>query len=150
MSGAMNSPRKRQAVVDPKPKMAAPPIPTIDVSPSTIPSAALRLLSVTSLNHPHLLPFSSFPLAGIFAPILYLSSLPGYLTELTRRPIVEEREITQIISGGGKKRRAIEKRTGVQVMKVKKDTYIRREGEVSPVRYLICTAGLIDKGPPTS
>jgi hypothetical protein len=46
---------------------------------------------------------------------------------------VEEREITQIISSGGKKRRAIEKRAGVQVMKVKKDLYVRREGEVSIV-----------------
>lgn len=103
--------------------------------PSAGPSAALRLLSTASLSQPHLLPFPSIPVAGIIAPVLYLLSLPGYLKQLRRKPIVEEREITQIISGGGKKRRAIEKRTGVQMMKVKKDLYVRREGEVSPSLY---------------
>jgi L-fucose mutarotase/ribose pyranase (RbsD/FucU family) len=107
------------------PKMPAPS--------SALPSALLRLVSTASLASPHLLPLSSLPVAGVLAPILYLLALPEYLRELRRKPIVEEREITQIISSGGKKRRAIEKRAGVQVMKVKKDLYVRREGEVSIV-----------------
>lgn len=103
---------------------------------SALPSALLRLVSSASLTSPHLLLFSSLPVAGVLAPVLYLLALPGYLKELRRKPIVEEREITQIISSGGKKRRAIEKRAGVQVMKVKKDLYVRREGEVSVVSNL--------------
>jgi hypothetical protein len=108
-----------------------PPVAVIAAPPTLGPSAALRLLSSVSLTSPHLLPFPSLPVAGVLAPILYALSLPGFLRELRQKPIVEEREITQIVSGGGKKRRAIEKRTGVQVMKVKKDVYVRREGEVS-------------------
>lgn len=104
----------------------------MDASTSAIPSAALRLLAYASLSHPHLLPFPSLPIAGILAPLLYLLSLPGLLAGIVRRKVVEQREVVQVISGGGKKRRAIEKNAGVQMMRVKKDLYVRREGEVSP------------------
>jgi hypothetical protein len=126
----------------PKSRQVARQVP---VPSSALPSAALRFLSTASLSSPHLFPSSPFPLAGITVPLLYLWSLPGFLKELKRRPIVEEREITQIISGGGKKRRAIEKKAGVQVLKVKKDIYVRREGEVCLQKGGNCCCWLIKR-----
>jgi hypothetical protein len=98
---------------------------------SILPSGILRLISYASFTQPHLLNPFTVPVAGVVAPVLYLVSLPGLLHGVRRKRIVEEREVVQMISGGGKKRRAIEKRAGVQMMNMKKDRYIRREGEVS-------------------
>lgn len=102
-------------------------------------SALLRLAALLSCAIPDVFPgAATLSIPGLLVPVLYILGLPGWLSATRRKPIVEEREIVQVIAGkGSAKKRAVEKANGVQIGKVKKIKYVRREGEVSRMRRVV-------------